>query len=63
MQLRKCCNHPYLLPNAESEPFEVAEHLVSASSKLVLLDKLLADILPKGEKGELCSLRSGRARS
>ncbi|KAL8276276.1 hypothetical protein RQP46_011304 [Phenoliferia psychrophenolica] len=50
MQLRKCCNHPYLLPNAESEPFEVAEHLVAASSKLVLLDKLLADILPKGEK-------------
>lgn len=50
MQLRKCCNHPYLLPNAESEPFEVAEHLVAASSKLVLLDKLLADIVPKGEK-------------
>lgn len=72
MQLRKCCNHPYifpslpsfllvtkltfdlshsyLLPNAESEPFEVAEHLVAASSKLVLLDKLLAEILPKGEK-------------
>ena len=50
MQLRKCCNHPYLLPNAESEPFEVAEHIVAASSKLVLLDKLLAEILPKGEK-------------
>ncbi|KAK4051791.1 hypothetical protein OIV83_002495 [Microbotryomycetes sp. JL201] len=50
MQLRKCCNHPYLLPNAESEPFEVAEHIVAASSKLVLLDKLLADIIPKGEK-------------
>ncbi|KAK4058436.1 hypothetical protein OIO90_000595 [Microbotryomycetes sp. JL221] len=50
MQLRKCCNHPYLLPNAESEPFEVAEHLVAASSKLVLLDKLLADVVPKGEK-------------
>ncbi len=40
----------YLLPNAESEPFEVAEHIVAASSKLILLDKLLADILPKGEK-------------
>ena len=40
------------MPHAESEPFEVAEHLVAASSKLVLLDKLLADILPKGEKGE-----------
>ncbi|KAI5479678.1 nucleosome remodeling complex ATPase subunit (Snf2h) [Pseudohyphozyma bogoriensis] len=50
MQLRKVCNHPYLLPNAEAEPFEVAEHIVAASSKLVLLDKLLADILPRGEK-------------
>lgn len=50
MQLRKCCNHPYLLPNAEVEPFEVAEHIVAASSKLVLLDKLLSEIVPKGEK-------------
>ncbi|GAA6009228.1 hypothetical protein JCM11491_004237 [Sporobolomyces phaffii] len=50
IQLRKTCNHPYLLPDAESEPFEVAEHIVVASSKLVLLDKLLATIVPRGEK-------------
>ncbi|GAA5946579.1 hypothetical protein JCM3765_000305 [Sporobolomyces pararoseus] len=50
MQLRKVCNHPYLLPGAESEPFEVAEHIVQASSKLVVLDKLLNSIIPKGEK-------------
>ena len=40
----------YLLPNAESEPFTIEEHIVSASSKLVLLDKMLKDILPTGEK-------------
>ncbi|GAA5963892.1 hypothetical protein JCM21900_003969 [Sporobolomyces salmonicolor] len=50
MQLRKTCSHPYLLPNAEAEPFEVAEHIVAASSKLIALDKLLKDILPKGER-------------
>ncbi|KZT67879.1 hypothetical protein DAEQUDRAFT_766836 [Daedalea quercina L-15889] len=50
MQLRKVCDHPYLLPNAEPEPYAIGEHLVASSSKLVVLDKLLADILPKGER-------------
>jgi len=50
IQLRKVCDHPYLLPGAEAEPFEIAEHIVQASSKLVVLDKLLASIIPQGEK-------------
>ncbi|RDB18237.1 putative global transcription activator SNF2L1 [Hypsizygus marmoreus] len=50
MQLRKVCDHPYLLPNAEPEPYDIAEHIVSASSKLIAIDKILADILPKGER-------------
>ncbi|KAH9924947.1 P-loop containing nucleoside triphosphate hydrolase protein [Amylocystis lapponica] len=50
MQLRKTCDHPYLLPDAEPDPFVIGEHLVASSSKLVVLDKLLADILPKGER-------------
>lgn len=50
MQLQKVCDHPYLLPNAEPEPYGIGEHLVVSSSKLMLLDKLLADILPKGER-------------
>ncbi|KAG0142765.1 hypothetical protein CROQUDRAFT_662086 [Cronartium quercuum f. sp. fusiforme G11] len=50
MQLRKICNHPYLMPNSEPEPFELAEHLVEASSKLTLLDKLLASLLPQGKR-------------
>jgi hypothetical protein len=40
---------PYLLPDAEPEPYAVGEHLVVASSKLIVIDKLLADVLPKGE--------------
>ncbi|KAG5642277.1 hypothetical protein DXG03_003054 [Asterophora parasitica] len=50
MQLRKVCDHPYLLPSAEPEPYEIGEHVVTSSSKLIAIDKILADILPKGER-------------
>lgn len=42
MQLRKCCNHPYLFDGVEDrglDPF--GEHLVSNCGKLSLLDRLL----------------------
>mmetsp|Transcript_40687 Transcript_40687/g.90456 ORF Transcript_40687/g.90456 Transcript_40687/m.90456 type:complete len:1088 (-) Transcript_40687:511-3774(-) len=42
MQLRKCCNHPYLFQGAEpGPPFVTGEHLVENSGKMVLLDRLL----------------------
>ncbi|OBS74727.1 hypothetical protein A6R68_14730 [Neotoma lepida] len=41
-QLRKCVDHPYLFDGVEPEPFEVGEHLIEASGKLHLLDRLLA---------------------
>ena len=41
MQLRKCVNHPYLFDGVEPEPFEMGEHLITASGKLALLDKIL----------------------
>ncbi|GJP53341.1 hypothetical protein CLOM_g12500 [Closterium sp. NIES-68] len=42
MQLRKCCNHPYLFQGAEpGPPFITDEHLIEASGKMVLLDRLL----------------------
>lgn len=50
LQLRLVCDHPYLLPNAEPEPYQIGEHLVAASSKLIVIDKLLEDLLPKGER-------------
>ena len=31
MQLRKCCNHPYLFEGAETPPFSNDERLVQAS--------------------------------
>eukprot|EP01018_Ginkgo_biloba_P017716 Gb_39649 [translate_table: standard] len=42
MQLRKCCNHPYLFQGAEpGPPYTTGEHLVTNAGKMVLLDKLL----------------------
>lgn len=33
MQLRKCVDHPYLFDGVEPEPFELGEHLVTASGE------------------------------
>lgn len=42
MQLRKVCNHPYLFEGVEPEGAdEFGEHLIQASGKLILIDKLL----------------------
>jgi SWI/SNF-related matrix-associated actin-dependent regulator of chromatin subfamily A member 5 len=42
MQLRKCCNHPYLFDGAEpGPPYTTDQHIVNNCGKMVLLDKLL----------------------
>uniref|UniRef100_A0A0E0DM40 Chromatin-remodeling complex ATPase n=1 Tax=Oryza meridionalis TaxID=40149 RepID=A0A0E0DM40_9ORYZ len=42
MQLRKCCNHPYLFQGAEpGPPYTTGDHLIENAGKMVLLDKLL----------------------
>ncbi|ELV11904.1 putative global transcription activator SNF2L1 [Tupaia chinensis] len=52
MQLRKCCNHPYLFDGAEpGPPYTTDEHIVSNSGKMVVLDKLLAKL--KEQESEL----------
>lgn len=51
MQLRKCCNHPYLFQGAEpGPPYITGEHLVENSGKLVLLDKLLPKLKERGSR-------------
>ncbi|KAM7338468.1 hypothetical protein ACRRTK_001952 [Alexandromys fortis] len=51
MQLRKCCNHPYLFDGAEpGPPYTTDEHIVSNSGKMVALDKLLARIKEQGSR-------------
>jgi SWI/SNF-related matrix-associated actin-dependent regulator of chromatin subfamily A member 5 len=42
IQLRKCCNHPYLFANQEPEDApELGEHLINCSGKMIFLDKLI----------------------
>ncbi len=42
MQLRKCCNHPYLFEGIEDPTLDpMGEHLIQKSGKLIILDKLL----------------------
>jgi SWI/SNF-related matrix-associated actin-dependent regulator of chromatin subfamily A member 5 len=51
MQLRKCCNHPYLFEGQEpGPPFVEGEHLVENSYKLRVLDKLLEKAKAEGNR-------------
>ena len=51
MQLRKCCNHPYLFEGAEpGPPYTTDEHLVTNSAKMVMLDKLLKRMKAQGSR-------------
>lgn len=51
MQLRKCCNHPYLFEGAEpGPPYTTDEHLVFNSYKMQILDKLLKKFRAEGSR-------------
>lgn len=42
MQLRKCCNHPYMFDGIEEESDEeFGAHIVTNSEKMMFVDKLL----------------------
>lgn len=57
MQLRKCCNHPYLFDGAEpGPPYTTDTHLVINSGKMVALDKLLPKVQEQGKGVCLCLL-------
>lgn len=51
MQLRKCCNHPYLFDGAEpGPPYTTGEHIVQNSAKMIILDKLLKKLKAQGSR-------------
>ena len=59
MQLRKCCNHPYLFDGAEpGPPFTTDSHLVENAAKMVVLDKLLTRLKGNGSRVLLFSQMS-----
>ncbi|KAG2866530.1 Chromodomain-helicase-DNA-binding protein 1-like [Phytophthora cactorum] len=49
-QLRKACNHPYLFPGAEPEPFVEGSHLYENSGKLFVLHQILPRLKQKGHR-------------
>ncbi|RMZ82239.1 hypothetical protein DV738_g1832, partial [Chaetothyriales sp. CBS 135597] len=51
MQLRKCCNHPYLFEGAEpGPPYTTDEHLIYNSGKMLILDKILTRMKEQGSR-------------
>merc|ERR1719397_533564 len=51
MQLRKCCNHPYLFDGAEpGPPYTTDVHLVDNSAKMMVVDKLLPKLQAQGSR-------------
>ena len=56
----KCCNHPYMLPHASPDPYYIGEHVIHASGKFIVLDKLISELVVKQRKKVL--IFSGFAR-
>jgi SWI/SNF-related matrix-associated actin-dependent regulator of chromatin subfamily A member 5 len=50
LQLRKICNHTYLLPNIAPDPYDVTEELVHGSGKLLMLDRMLPALRADGHR-------------
>jgi len=58
MELRKCCNHPYLLKGVEADnpalrgatPAAVVDAMVKASGKLALIDRMFARLKARGHR-------------
>lgn len=51
MQLRKCCNHPYLFPGQEDRALDpMGDHLYMNCGKMALLDKLLTKMKQRGHR-------------
>lgn len=46
-----------MLEDASPSPYVIGEHIVASSSKLIVIDKILSDILPKGERVLIFSVR------
>lgn len=50
MQLRKVCNHPYQIQNAEPTDYLLGDHLIQASGKFIILEKLVKELVINQKK-------------
>ncbi|CAK5264833.1 unnamed protein product [Mycena citricolor] len=55
MQLRRICDHPYMLSDAMPETYDIREHIVAASSKLIFIDKILKRAFANDERALIFS--------
>ena len=62
MQLRKVCNHPYQLLNAEPDPYQTGDHVITASGKFIVLEKLVNELVIK-QKKKICKSTTSSAVS
>ena len=62
MQLRKCCNHPYLFEGVEDKSLDpFGDHLVTNAGKMMVLDKLLLRLKQQGSRCLIFSQVHGHA--
>lgn len=53
MQLRKCCNHPYLLEHPldpKTGDLALTEGVVTSSGKMLVLDRMLKELKKRGHR-------------
>lgn len=50
MQLRKVCSHPYLVKSAMPDPYYLGDHIVKASGKFIVLEKLVQELVLQRRK-------------
>ena len=50
LQLRKVCNHVYLMPDAAPDPYVIDQDLVAGSGKLEMLDRMLPRLRADGHR-------------
>eukprot|EP00960_Hanusia_phi_P056423 763266-Hanusia_phi.AAC.2 len=50
MQLRKVCNHPYLFPEADGDPTSTDASIVTNSTKMMVLHRLIDKLHAQGRK-------------
>ncbi len=50
LQLRKICNHTYLMPGVAPDPYVIGEDLIQGSGKLLMLDRMLPRLRADGHR-------------
>ncbi|KAK3677928.1 hypothetical protein LTR78_002023 [Recurvomyces mirabilis] len=50
LQLQRICCHPYLLKSCLPEPYYLGEHIIAASGKFIVLQKLLEELVVQRRK-------------